>query len=386
VPSSPITATRTARDTTGLEQNLLSVLSEVPDPRDPRGVRYPLPGVLAVAVCAVLAGARSFAAIGERALDLHPDQLVRLGLDKAPPESTTRKLFARLDTVALDHRLAIFTWCRTRHVQGSDGSGRVIAIDGKTVRGARSKSQHAPHLIAALDHATGVVLGQNAVAAKSDEIPAVRDLLAGFDAADLHGCIITLDAMHTRSDTATAITAAGADYVFTVKANQPTLLKALKVLPWNKVPRGSQSTEHGHGRRATRTIKVIDVLNLPGWPHFAGIAQVAQLRRTITRAGKKTVEVVYLITSAAHHDAPPARPAAWVQGHRGIENRLHRVRDVTFDEDRSQVRTGAAPHVMATLRNTVISLLRLTGCSDIAAATRHHSRHPEQAITCALTC
>lgn len=373
--SSPIPTARADQ----VDQTLLGVLTRVPDPRDPRGVRYPLAGVLAVAVTAVLAGARSFAAIGEWALDLREDQLARLGLYRAPVESTMRKLFARLDAAALDRQLAVLAWCRTRDVAGR----RVIAIDGKTVRGARSATTRAPHLIAALDHATGVVLGQDAVAARSNEIPAVRDLLAGFDPAELHGCVITLDAMHTQTDTAEAILAAGAHYVLTVKANQPTLLAALKKLPWTHVPVGSRSTQRGHGRRVTRTIKVIDA---PTWIGFADATQVAQLRRTVTKRGKNSVEVVYLITSATHHAAPPATLATWVQDHWGIENALHWVRDVTYDEDRSQVRTGHAAHVMATLRNTAITILRLAGWTNIAAALRHHARNPERAITCGLTC
>lgn len=122
-----------------------------------------------------------------------------------------RQLFARLDAAALDRQLGVLAWCRTHQI----ASRRVVAIDGKTVRGARTSTTTAPHLIAALDHHSGVVLGQNVVAAKSNEIPAVRDLLASFDPADLHGCVITVDAMHTQHDTATAIVAAGADYVFT---------------------------------------------------------------------------------------------------------------------------------------------------------------------------
>lgn len=378
MPSSPITPA----DVRPVDPQLLSVLGKVPDPRDPRGVRYPLSGVLAIAVCAVVCGARSFAAIGDWALELGAEQLDRLGLQRAPVESTMRKLLARLDAVALDRQLAVLAWCRTRHIAGR----RVIAIDGKTVRGARTAAIQAPHLIAALDHRTGVVLGQNQVAAKSNEIPAVRDLLAGFDPVDLHRCVITADAMHTQDDTAATILAAGADYVFTVKANRPTLLKALKALPWSKVPVGSTSTEVSHGRRATRTIKVIDTPALPGWPEFTGATQVAQLRRTVTRAGKKSVEVVYLITSAAHHTAPPAVLAAWVRGHWSVENKLHWVRDVSFDEDRSRVRTGQTPRVMASLRNAVIGILRLAGWNNIAAALRHHSYNPERAITCALTC
>lgn len=339
-------------------------------------------GVLAVAVCAVLADARSFAAIGEWALDLEVERLDRFGLERAPVESTMRKLFARLDAAALDRQLAVLAWCRTRHI----ARRRVIAIDGKTVRGARTGTAPAPHLIAALDHTTGVVLGQRQVEAKSNEIPAVRDLLSGFDPVDLHGCVITVDAMHTQDDTAKAILDAGADYVFTVKANRPTLLKVLKALPCGKVPVGSTSTDRGHGRRATRTLKIIDVPALPGWPEFTAIAQVAQLRRTVTRGRKRSVEVVYLITSAAHHHAPPAELAAWVNGHWSIENKLHHVRDVTFDEDRSRVRTSCSPHVMATLRNTAIGILRLAGWDNIAAALRHLARAPERAITCALTC
>jgi predicted transposase YbfD/YdcC len=100
-----------------------------------------------------------------------------------------------------------------------------------------------------------------------------------------------------------------------------------------------------HGRRARRTIKAVLA---PAWIGFAGAAQVAQLRRTVTRKGKKTVEVVYLI--ASDRDADPATLAAWVRGHWEIENRLHRVRDVTYQEDKSLVRTGNAPRVMAVNR------------------------------------
>lgn len=170
--------------------------------------------------------------------------------------------------------------------------------------------------------------------------------------------------------------------MFTVKANTPTLHRQLKALPWKNVP-AHRATDTGHGRRVTRSIKVIDA---PAWVAFPGAAQVAQVRRTATRKGKKTTEVVYLITSAEHTHAPPAVLATWVQGHWGIENRLHWVRDVTFDEDRSQVRTGNAPRVMATLRNAGISLLRLAGHTNLAAALRHHCRDPDRAINALLTC
>ena len=194
----------------------------------------------------------------------------------------------------------------------------MIAIDGKAVRGARDSTGKAPHLVAALAHGIDAVLGQVAVDAKSNEIPAVRDLLKAF--TSLAGAVITIDALHTQSDTAQVITGRGADYVMTVKGNMPTLYKRLKKLPWAAVPAFS-AVSTGHGRRARRTVKAALV---PAWIELAGAAQVAQVRRTVTKKGKKTVEVVYLITS--DRDADPATLAAWIRGHWEIENKLHWVR------------------------------------------------------------
>ncbi|MFE7331135.1 ISAs1 family transposase [Streptomyces sp. NPDC057565] len=227
-------------------------------------------------------------------------------------------------------------------------------------------------LVAALAHGIDAVLGQVAVDAKSNEIPAVRELLKAF--TDLAGAVITVDALHTQSDTAQAITGRHADYVMTVKANMPTLYKQLKKLPWTAIP-ATSAVSTGHGRRARRTIKAVLA---PAWIEFAGAAQVAQVRRTVTKKGKKTVEVVYLITS--DRGADPATLAAWVRGHWEIENRLHWVRDVTYQEDKSLVRTGSAPRVMASLRSLAISLLRLDGQANIAAANRHHARDPQRTL------
>ena len=257
--------------------------------------------------------------------------------------------------------------------QGRAGRRRlVIAIDGKTIRGAKNKTGKAPHLVAALAHGIGAVLGQVAVDEKSNEIPAVRELLKAF--TDLAGAVFTIDAMHTQHDTAQAILSRGAGYVMTVKANMPTLYRQLKKLPWTAVPAVS-AVSTDHGRRTRRTIKAVLA---PAWTGFAGAAQVAQLRRTVTRNGKKTVEVAYLITS--DRDADPATLAAWVRGHWEIENCLHWVRDVTYQEDKSLVRTGNAPRVMASLRSLAISLLRLDGHINIAAANRHHARDPQRTL------
>jgi len=365
---------------------LLEVLERLPDPRRRRGVRHRVAGIVAVALTAVLAGARSYAAIASWAADLTAEQRAQVGLTRpvAPDASTFRRVLAGLDAVVLDGLVGAFVWTRTATVEGR----RVIALDGKTVRGARATTgagpdQSAPHLVAAFDHASGTVLGQLAIAAKSNEIPTVRTVLATFE---LTGVVVSVDAMHTQTDTAAAIIGGGGDYVFTVKANQPTLYGACKHLPWRDVPAHTY-VHTGHGRRVRRTIKV---LAAPAWITFTGAAQIAQIRRTVTRssktrAGKTTVEVIYVITSADHRAAPPRVLAAWIQGHWGIENRLHWIRDVDFDEDRSQIRTGHGPQVMATLRNTAISLLRLAGATNIAEALRHHARQPDRPINLLLT-
>jgi hypothetical protein len=216
----------------------MSLLESVPDPRKPRGLRHRLPAILAVGIAAVAAGARSFVAIGEWAAGLDEATLSTLGLtgSRVPSESAIRRTLARLDPAALDRAIGLWMWTRTRAIDGPAGPHRVIAIDGKTVRGARDRHRHdqsAPHLVAAFDHTSGTVLGQLAVAAKSNEIPAVRDLLAGFDLTDV---VVTVDAMHTQTDTAEAITKAGGDYVFTVKNNQPSVYAACKTCPGRKSP------------------------------------------------------------------------------------------------------------------------------------------------------
>ncbi|MFF6783603.1 ISAs1 family transposase [Streptomyces sp. NPDC012510] len=197
----------------------------------------------------------------------------------------------------------------------------MIAVDDKTVRGARGGGSAAPHLVAALAHGSGAVLGQVSVSEKSNEIPAARDLL---QLLDLDGVVVTMDALHTQHDTPTLVTRAGGDYVLTVKANQKSLYAQLKALPWTSIPAVTR-TDGGHGRRATRTIKVVDV---PAWVGFAGAEQGAQPRRTVTRKGRRTIKIVYLFTNADARNAPPAVLAAWTQSHWEIENRLHWVRDV----------------------------------------------------------
>ena len=355
-------------------QPLKEVLKGVTDPRDRRGVRHCLTAILCLSVVGVLAGCRTLEAMREHVADLGPDDLGDLDLEEGralPSESTIRRVLERVNADDLDARVS--SWLRTR--VGAIGGRRVIAVDGKTMRGARTGDNPAPHLLAAPGRASGVVVGQRRVSDKSNEIPALPELLAPLD---LDGALITADAMHTQKGTAEWIRSRGAHYLLTVKDNQPGLKRELEKLPWKDVP--STSVPDGsHGRRVRRTIKAVEA---PAWIDFPGAAQVIRIRRTRTVKGRKHIEVVHLICSLPPTDARPEQVAAWARGHWTIENRLHWVRDVVFDEDRHQLRTANGPQIMAALRNLAISLIRLLHGprAPIAATTRAMARRPRRAI------
>ncbi|MGI8306690.1 ISAs1 family transposase [Saccharopolyspora hattusasensis] len=243
-------------------------------------------------------------------------------------------------------------------------------------------------MVAALVHGLGTVIGQTAVDEKSNEIPTVRDLLRRMvtTGIELAGAVITLDAMHTQTETAGLIRAMGADYVMCVKGNMPSLHRRLKkTIPWSKIP-ASVTDDASHGRKTKRSLKIVQA---PEWIDFPDTAQIAQIRRTRTvkntKTGKTktTWEVVYLITSAS----PKAAQGLSIRGNPPVlpDNRLHWVRDVTYGEDKSLIRTANAPRVMATIRSTAISLLRLDGATNIKKANRDHARFPERTLTLTLT-
>src|SRR5579859_2959857 len=283
--SSPIPAARS--------QYLLDLLAQVPDPRKKRGRRHPLAGLLAAGIAAVIAGSRSFAAIGQWAADAGPEVLAVLGAARGPAEeSTFRRAFALVSADALDRVLG--AWLHTRAMQA--GGRLVIAIDGKTVRGAKDKGGKAPHLVAALAHGIGAVLGQVAVDVKSNEIPAVRELLKAF--ASLACAVITIGTMHTQSDTAQVIVGRGADYVMTVKASMPTPLQAAEEAALGRRPGG---VGRDHGPRP------------PGPPHHQGRAGAGLDRVRRSRPARATAAHGHQERQQdrrgrlPHHQRPPRR-------------------------------------------------------------------------------
>ncbi|MFJ8583020.1 ISAs1 family transposase, partial [Micromonospora sp. NPDC093277] len=371
---------------TGSEHaTLMHALSAVVDPRSLRGARYPLAGLLAVAVCAVLAGASSFAAIADWAHDLDELARARLGLIRRVPAATTIwRVLTRLDA---DHLAVVLAgWLRTRTPPPATARPRrhriVIAVDGKTMRAARRADGTRVHLLSALDTSTGIILAQVTVAAKSNEIPAFTPLLDALEQVlgNLHGLVFVADALHTQTCHAKEIATRGAHLLVPVKANQPTLFAHLKALPWAQVPAGDRRREHGHGRRETRTVKALTVATPGGLP-FPHAEQAMRITRTRTVAGKTSRETAYYTVSLPAEHAQPADLQDWVRREWLIENQVHHVRDVTFREDLHQARTGTGPAVIATLRNTAIGFHRTNGETNIARATRRASHRPHDLIT-----
>ncbi|MFG2856088.1 ISAs1 family transposase [Streptomyces mirabilis] len=365
--------------------DLLARLSRLPDPRRRRGRRHPLPYVLAVAACAVLAGAKSLTAIAEWAADASDRLLFCCGAalrdpDQpygAPSEATVRRVLQRIDGDAFD--AAIGGWLTGRAAashaadQGKHPPDRparaAVAVDGKSLRGALRADGRCVHLISALRD-DGIVLAQREVNAKSNEITAFRPLL---NPLDLTGAVVTFDALLTQTDHAKFLVEdKEAHYIAVLKGNHPSLHALVKELPWREVPLLDRTRATAHGRDEIRRLKAATVPRLP-FPHADQALQIVR-RRRILRTGKVSIERVYAITSLTVHQANAADLAERIRGHWAIENREHHVRDVTFGEDASRVRTGGAPRAMASLRNLAIGALRLAGWDNIAEGLRYHGR------------
>jgi predicted transposase YbfD/YdcC len=370
--------------------HLLAYLAGVPDPRAARGRRHPLVAIVGLATAAVLAGARSIAAIAEWAADA--PQPIRAALAArrdapdhfaVPAEATIRRALSRLDVDAL--AAAVGAWLADRDRDpGPAGTGRrrAVAIDGKTLRGARPPAPDGDgrpvHLLAAMDHTSRAVLAQRQVGGAPEEVPTPAPLLAPLGLA---GVVVTADALQTHPEAAEfLVIGKRAHYLFVVKANQPTLLDRCQRLPWHRVPELDRTRDRGHGRIEVRTLKAVSVHHF-GFPHAAQVLQVTRKTRDLhDHPQRSTTVTVYAITSLTHAQAGPARLADLIRGHWAIEA-LHHIRDTTFAEDGSQVRTGAAPSVMAALRNLVIGVLSRAGPVNVAAALRRHARNPRRPLT-----
>lgn len=368
----------------GCYRSLPGFLEAVPEPRRQRGIRHRAAVVLAFAVAAVLAGADSVTAISEWAADAPPEVLVALGARtdrqgrRVPPSASTfRRVLRLLDAQAV--AAAFGAWLAGQVLAGlADATALVIALDGKTVRGARAGNGKAPHLLAAMICGTRAVIAQTDVDVKTNEITQVKPLL---DDLDIAGALVTADALHVQKETARYLVAEKkADYLFTaVKENQPSVFAALDALDWQNTPVAHVMRDRGHGRHETRTIQVL--------PAPAGLfpyaAQAFLIERTIRDPHdgqlRSAAAALGITSRTPERGGTPGALARAARRHWDIEA-LHHIRDTTMREDAQRLRAGSSAQVMAAARNTAIAILRLCGFTATAAGRRWAARNPARPI------
>ena len=383
-------------------RHLLDMLAEVPDPRKEKGKRHPLKAILALAIIAMLSGYRSYAAIAEYGRTY---KMLRKALGfthkQTPCAATLYNLFQRLDVNALEETLTQWVVAALEDFGwGSQGGLTAVAIDGKTLRGSRKQGAKITHLMSVVSHQLGITLTQKAMSEKTHELPVSLEILKVFDVSEK---VVTADALLTQRSFCESVLASGGDYVLPVKANQKEMFQAIQRLfqpspdaktfqtayqrlqaehrDWQETLDTVETLDKAHGRIEMRRLTASTALNTYlQWP---GVAQVFEYtyQRKHPRTGETSSQTQYGITSLESHRASASDLMALRRGHWAIENKSHWLRDVVLGEDLSQVRCGGIPAVMAALRNTTLSILRLAGYKAITSTMRYFAAHPKQALT-----
>lgn len=343
------------------EIGFLAHFVRLEDPRQSAKTLYPLSEVLLVSLCAVICGADSWVEVstfGKMKLDF-----LRRFLpfkDGVPSHDTFGDVFAALDPEGFRDCFVAWTASLARHVEG------VVAIDGKTLRRSfdRANGQPAIHMVSAWSSSQHLVLGQEKVADKSNEITAIPKLL---DLLSLKGAIVTIDAIGCQTAIARKIVDKDADYVLALKGNQGTLHQDISLFFKEQAGRGfadarfdhHATADAGHGRIEERDCWVTDDIDWlrdahAGWPALRSIVMIRARR---TQNGETSDETRYFISSLA----PDARQLAEaVRAHWGIENNLHWVLDMTFREDESRIRKDNAPANASILKHMALNMLKKT--------------------------
>ena len=340
----------------------LEIFSEITDPRLNRTRKHDLIDILFAALCAVLCGAEDCVAMADFARSrlsfLRQYVKMRGG---APSHDTFSRVFALISPTQF--RQCFLTWTQTLQTLTQ---GELIALDGKTLRHSfdTAVGKAAVHMVSAWGALNGLVLGQVKVDDKSNEITAIPELLRLLD---IRGTTITIDAIGTQKQIATQIIEGGADYILAVKANQPDLMADV-VSFFERAQRDrfldgeanpilrdrSQTRDADHGRVETRTCLVSDALDqIPSASSWANLRSVIQMTSKRQIGEKTTQETRYFITSRPPNAAALLRD---IRLHWRIENCLHWVLDVTFDEDQNRSRVGHGPQNLAALRHIALNL------------------------------
>lgn len=367
---------------------LIEILSEIPDTRQRQGLRHPLGGMLTLACVATLCGYESPSAIAEWGHNYGEAYARVFGFETHgyPSRATWYRVFGEVDIEQVEVRLT--QWCEQvlRGLGMSEEKLTGLSIDGKTLRGSKRQGANNSHLLSAYVHEIGIVLAQIAVDDKTNELGAIENFLLSLA---LHGRVVTADALFTQQKVAETIIESEGDYVLPVKKNQKLTHDAIALwfdtpAPYDLPNDLSEMTEKGHGRVTRWQLESSTALNsYLAWP---ALKQVFKVTCTVTcpRTGELQTSVRYGITSLAPARADAARLLSFSRNHWGIENSLHWVRDVTFQEDRSILRARHTHHLMAVFRNLAISLLHINGYLHIASTLRLFAAQPTLALSLAL--
>ncbi|MFG2313388.1 ISAs1 family transposase, partial [Streptomyces sp. NPDC048566] len=327
--------------------------------------------MLLVCACAVVSGARSIDELAEWGQRASNALLAVFGIRRhllrwrhTPSPATIGRVLGAVDGDALDRAVGAYLADRHRAATepaqapspSASGRLRVIAVDGKALKGSARLAATRRHLLSAVTHGTVMSLAQVEVGAKTNETTHFQPLLAPLDLA---GAVVTFDALHSvKANVSWLVETKKAHYIAVIKTNQPIAHRQLAALPWRDIAVQHTASASGHGRRESRSIKTCAIAEELGGIAFPHARLAIRIHRRRKQSGKReTRESVYAVTSLDAHQAGPAHLAAAIRGHWGIENSSHHIRDVTFAEDASTVHTGTAPRAMATFRNLAIGVL-----------------------------
>ncbi len=337
--------------------DFLDIFGQLDDPRIERKKLHPMPEILLLTLCAVICGAESWDDIemfGKSKLALLRQYLpYEYGV---PSDDTVRRFFRAIDTAQFQ-RLFV-EWIRVW--LSPEAAGKVVAIDGKTLRGSHDGGQSPIHLVSAFASEARIVLGQIKTSEKSNEITAIPELLAWLD---VRGAIVTIDAMGCQKAIAEKIIDKGGDYLLALKGNQSSLHDDVRLHFEQTAPASlarmtrAESVDKGHGRIEVRQCRVstdIDWLRVrhPEWKNLGSIVAIDSERLT----GDTTARETRYFISSSLISAPQMLAA--VRLHWGIENQLHWVLDMSFGEDQSRIRKDNAPTNVAIIRHAALNMIR----------------------------
>lgn len=337
--------------------SLIEVLEGIEDTRRKRSVMYPLHEVLIIMLLAVICGATSYAKVEMFGISKREWLGKFLDLEYGIPDACTfRNVIKEIDTEKL-HVL----FCDWMKSVVSELFG-VIAIDGKTARRTRDKSNRALHVVSAFSHEYELVMGQIACDEKSNEITAIPKLL---DMLEISGCIVTIDAMGTQKDIAEKIVSKNADYILSLKENQKTIYRDVKLylddIRKDKDVLNSsnyhRTVEKGHGRTEKRICVISEEI---GWLNnkedWAGINGIGAIYCEVEENGQKSKQSHYFIYSCKGLTA--AKFMEHKRSHWSIENKLHWILDMAFREDESRARKDNSAENFNVLRQIALNILK----------------------------